>query len=254
MVIKAVVKSIFSGLSHSKQKWVLERLSYLPLLRETRLLRPIAWVRNEYTAFGQNQRKEIYLSIARFAHINRPIPGYYFEFGCHEANTMRHAWATFKYLFDFTYVAFDSFQGLPEMEDFDRSDIFHAGNLATAEEEFIRRVVGAGMPRDKLITVKGFYDHSLTPELHAKLSPMKAAVVYIDCDLYKSTVPVLRFIRAFLQKGTVVVFDDWNCYHADPDMGERRAWAEFLEENPELHFEDFVSTAEAKAFICVNPG
>jgi len=143
----------------------------------------------------------IYMSIARFMHINRPIPGYYFEFGCHEANTMRMAWSSFRHLFDLTYVAFDSFQGLPEMEGFDRSAIFHAGNLNTAEAEFVRLVTKAGMPREKLLTVRGFYDDSLTEELKVKLLPTKAAVIYIDCDLYKSTVPVLAFIRSFLQKG-----------------------------------------------------
>lgn len=76
-------------------------------------------------------------------------------------------------------------------------------------------------------------------------------MVYIDCDLYKSTVPVLDFVRGFLQVGTVIVFDDWNCYHARPDHGERRAWAEFVQANPQLEFTDFVETAEGKALICV---
>ena len=49
------------------------------------------WVENEYTPFGQAQKKYIFMSIARFCHINRPIKGHYFEFGCHGANTMRLA-------------------------------------------------------------------------------------------------------------------------------------------------------------------
>lgn len=84
-----------------------------------------------------------------------------------------------------------------------------------------------GIPRDKLITVKGFYSESLDEETKRRLQPGKAAVIYVDCDLYESTVPVLNFIKDFLQKGTIVVFDDWNCFLGDPDRGERRAFREF---------------------------
>ncbi len=60
---------------------------------------------------------------------------------------------------------------------------------------------------------------------------------------------MLSFIRAFLQPGTVVVFDDWNCFLADPERGERRAWREFCEANPHLHFEPFLQTGMQKAFV-----
>ncbi len=173
------------------------------------------------------------------------------EFGCHGANTMRHAWDCFRWQFDWQFLAFDSFQGLPQMEDFDRSSIFVPGNLSTSEASFIDIVVRHGLPRERLRTVKGFYSDSLTPALRSELEPTKAAVIYIDSDLYESAVTVLDFTRHFLQIGTIVVFDDWNCYHARPDMGERRAWREFLERNSHLQFVDFVSTAEAMSFICV---
>jgi O-methyltransferase len=209
------------------------------------------WVAESYSAFGQAERERILLSICRFCHINRPIDGYYMEFGCHEANTMRMAWRHSQYLFKWTYVAFDSFEGLPEIEAIDRQEIWEKGKLKTSEEDFVRRVTGAGMPRDRLITVSGFYDRVLTHELADKLLPRKAAVIYIDCDLYHSAVPVLRFIPPFLQPGTTIVFDDWNCFLANPAKGERLAWREFLETHPDLAFEPFISTAEAQAFLFV---
>jgi O-methyltransferase len=212
------------------------------------------WVTNEYMAFARENLRYLFLSIARFAHINRPIDGYYFEFGSHEANTMRLAWRHFRHLFNWDFVAFDSFEGLPEIADVDKQAIWSKGKLETREQDFIRIVTASGMPRERLTTVKGFYDQTLTAELQAKFLPRKAAVVYIDCDLYKSTVPVLGFIKPFLQVGTVIVFDDWNCFHGDPERGERRAWREFNAANPELRFVDFVNTTEAQAFICVDAG
>ena len=152
---------------------------------------------------------------------------------------------------DLTYIGFDSFEGLPEIAQIDHQDIWSKGKLAFAEKKFIDRVLSHGVPADKLKTVVGFYDTSLTKELEKKLLPKKAAVIYIDCDLYTSTVSVLKWIPPFLQIGTVIVFDDWNCFSADPSRGERRAWAEFLKAHPNLKFERFVSTAEAQTFICV---
>jgi len=140
---------------------------------------------------------------------------------------MRKAWDHFQYLFDFTYVGFDSFEGLPEIAEIDKQPIWQKGKLAFAEECFIKRVLDHGMPRHKLKTFKGFYDTSLSEDLKASLLPSKAAVIYIDCDLYTSTVPVLEFIVDFLQVGTVIVFDDWYCFYGDPQRGEQLAWGSF---------------------------
>jgi O-methyltransferase len=209
------------------------------------------WIKNVYWKFGQEQRNFIFMSIARFLHINRPICGYYFEFGCNEANTMRQAWNSFRHLFDFIYVGFDSFEGLPEISEIDKQDIWKKGKLAFLEGEFRSLVLRAGLPKDKLITVKGFYDVSLTNSLKEKLLPIKAAVIYIDCDLYSSTVPVLEWIRDFLQIGTIIVFDDWFCFNGDPSKGEKRAWFEFRERYPNLKFVEFVKTNEAASFIFI---
>jgi len=181
------------------------------------------------------------------------MEGYYFEFGCHGANTMRMAFDNFRYLFDWHYVAFDSFEGLPDIAEIDRQKIWEKGRLKTSEEAFREICIAHGMPAERLVTVKGFYDDVLNEEMRQRFAGRKAAVVYIDCDLYKSTVPVLKFCRDFLQPGTVIVFDDWNCFWADPTKGERRAWEEFRRQNPNLNFESFVSNGMQAAFVYTGP-
>lgn len=231
--VRIVIKNIF------------DRVPFTPLFSKR------SWVRNRYTQFGLDQREYVFLSCARFANINRPIDGYYFEFGCHGANTMRMAWRNFRYLFDRDYVAFDSFEGLPEIDTIDKQQIWKKGKLKTEEEVFKKKVFNEGMPKDKLKTVRGYYEQTLTAELKNELSIKKAAVVYIDCDLYTSTVPVLEFIKDFLQLGTIIIFDDWYCFHGDPEKGEQKAFSEFREKYPELQFVEFVSTNEAKSFIYI---
>lgn len=247
MSLKLAIQKFFWSLPYAWQAKFVKTVSHLPGL-PFKDFQHARWLRETYLNFSHTESERIFLSIASFAHINRPIEGYYFEFGCNEAKTMRRAWDAFHRLFNWTFVGFDSFQGLPPVKG-ETSEIFYEGNLAITEAHFRNLVISHGMPADRLITVPGFYDTSLTPELQQRLLPQKAAVVYIDCDLYLSTVPCLEFIKPFLQPGTVIVFDDWNCFHASPDKGERRAWAEFRAANPELQFVDFVSTAEAQCFI-----
>lgn len=223
--------------------------SYIPYIPFSRSFTQRRWVSDEYNQFGLDQRKFIFLSIARFCHINRPIDGYYMEFGSHEANTMRIAWDQTRHLFNWQYIAFDSFQGLPEIKEIDKQQIWEKGKLKTEEESFISILLDHGIPRNRFQTVKGFYSDSLTPALRDRLLPKKAAVIYVDCDLYESTVDVLKFSRDFLQRGTIIVFDDWNCFHGDPEKGERLAFREFCEANPQLKFEPFVSTNEGQSFI-----
>jgi len=207
------------------------------------------WLRGPHEAFRTNVRRNLFMSISVFAFHNQPLNGYYFEFGCHKARTMRLAWDTFHSLYDWTYVAFDSFEGLPEMDPSDSMPIWKKGDLKTSEEDFIKTVVKHGMPRKKLKIVKGFYSESLTPQLRDELLPKKAAVIYIDCDLYSSTSSALNFAKDFLQRGTVIVFDDWFCFYGDPQKGERLAFHEFCRRNPEMVFEEYIQTNEAKAFI-----
>jgi hypothetical protein len=207
------------------------------------------WLWGPHEAFRAQMRNGVFMSISVFCYHNQITDGYYFEFGCHKARTMRHAWDAFHALYDWTYVAFDSFEGLPEMDSLDSAPLWKKGDLKTTEEDFVNTVVKHGMPREKLKTVKGFYQESLTPELKRDLLPKRAAVVYIDCDLYSSTATALNFAKDFLQKGTVLVFDDWFCFYGDPEKGERRAFREFCEQNPELMFEDYIQTNEVKAFI-----
>lgn len=160
------------------------------------------------------------------------------------------AYDAFSHLYDFTYVAFDSFEGLPEVEGIDvHGGLWYRGKMRTSEESFVRMCREHGLPMNKLRTVKGFYKDSLTTALRDELAPLKAAVVYIDCDLYASTVPVLGFVRDFLQPGTVLIFDDWFLFYGEPDRGERRAFREFCAANPKARFEPFFSNHELQAFI-----
>jgi hypothetical protein len=52
--------------------------------------------------------------------------------------------------------------------------------------------------------------------------------------LYESTYDALNLIKNKLQTGTIILFDDWFNYKADPNKGEQRAFNVFLKENPHV--------------------
>lgn len=171
-----------------------------------------------------------------FAKINA-VPGDYFEFGLWRGKTFLHAHRLRRRYGhrDMKLLGFDSFQGLPAHEN-DRDNIWSKGQFAHARPDLERMLARNGVPSTSYALIEGFYQDSLNDELIAKFkaTSVKASIAYIDCDLYESTIPVLRFLRHFIQNGTILCFDDYFNYKGSPDQGEARALQEFCAENPEL--------------------
>jgi|AntRauTorckE6833_2_1112554.scaffolds.fasta_scaffold04268_3 hypothetical protein len=172
---------------------------------------------------------------------NEKVPGEYFEFGVARGLTFAGAYqVSKKYNAPVSkFHAFDSFQGFPELGEVDSEfERFKTGEESWNLKEFNKTLKKASVPREKVEIYPGWFKDTLTVELQKNLrgENKKAAIIWVDCDLYKSAKEVMNFIRPVLQNGTVVVFDDWYCYHADPNKGEQRALSEFLELHPEVDF------------------
>jgi hypothetical protein len=183
------------------------------------------------------------------------IQGDYYEFGCHKGRTFRMSLseARKKNFNSMKFYAFDSFEGLPEPKGIDRSSAFFKGGLATSLDQFKEIMFLHNVYVDKIKQIKGFFENTLTKELQKEFIKIgsKISLVYIDCDLYESTVPVLNFIKPLLQEGSIVCFDDWNLFKGNPNKGEKKAFKEF-QINSNLKFEEFISVGWfAKSFITI---
>lgn len=180
-----------------------------------------------------------------FAKING-VRGDYFEFGLWQGKTFKYAHKMMRRysVSGMKLRGFDSFRGLPTHES--RPDnIWHEGQFVFSRDHLERELLTCGFKPQDYELVEGFYDQSLDDALVERLSreQVKAAVVYIDCDLYESTCPVLMFISNFLQNGTIVCFDDYFNYKGAKDEGEARALAEFCAENPRFDFMPYMPYA-----------
>ncbi|HEA65402.1 MAG TPA: hypothetical protein ENI07_01060 [Desulfobacterales bacterium] len=64
----------------------------------------------------------------------------------------------------------------------------------------------------------------------------------IDCDMYLSAKEALNFCVPLIQDRAIFFFDDWNVLRlADRNLGEKRAFDEFLAANPHLTAKEFSS-------------
>lgn len=201
---------------------------------------------NRITEFG------MIAQAMEFAKINN-MEGDYFEFGLWQGKTFKYAHKMRRrYAVEQMKLrGFDSFQGLPQHQD-SQDNIWHAGQFAFSRPQLEQELRLSGFLDADFELIEGFYDDSLNPTLIERLSAenVKASVVYIDCDLYESTRPVLRFMAHFIQNGTIICFDDYYNYKGAKDEGEARALSEFLAEHPKFEFIPYMPYAPlGQAFI-----
>ena len=126
---------------------------------------------------------------------------------------------------------FDSFEGLPEItNDIDRDShhvatgLWSPGLCKFLDEQTFKSIISNYISLDEVNVVKGWYKDTI----HLTDPAQRFALLNIDCDLYESTMDVLNtlFSRRQISRGALILFDDWDCNAADPNLGERRAWSE----------------------------
>lgn len=193
------------------------------------------WTREDEIAYNQRNRQgqKLAFFVNAFDFIaSLGVIGDYYEFGSHRARTFRMALTEARRhsLDTMRFFAFDSFEGLPELETETGVKEYFRGALTTSEEEFHRLVREHGIYADRVQTMKGFYRDSLKTEGAGalKVGASKAAIVNVDCDLYESAVDVFAYLEDVLQPGTLIYIDDYFAgLKGSPVTGPARAFHEF---------------------------
>jgi O-methyltransferase len=221
--------------------------------RLRRLLYPM---RTTLGRFALNESDSVVYKAATFIAADK-IDGDYLEFGVYTGNSFISAFRAIEHAFRaasaptiwntdrdclerheiwqrMRFFAFDSFQGLPSPAGSDSlSQDFAQGKFSCSQADFSRNIARAGLPLDRVVTVPGWFEDILNDATIQKHTMKKAAIVYIDSDLYESARSALSFITPLLADGTVIVFDDWYNFKGNPRSGEQRACNEWLESHPE---------------------
>ncbi len=171
--------------------------------------------------------------------------GDYFEFGVFKGYAFWYAQDVARRhgLDRMRFFGFDSFAGLPPVRGRDltpRGD-FYEGQYACPKDRVVANLSAKGVDWRRTHLIEGYFEQSLTEELKAQLRHRPVAIALIDCDLYEATATVLRFIGDLIADGAILLFDDWNCFDRDDERGQRKAFAEFLGQNPHLSAEALFS-------------
>jgi len=203
------------------------------------------------------KRANLFRFIREFVEVQNYGPGYYMEFGVLNGESMIDAYRQFRGQFSH-FFGFDSFEGLPELTSDDErasklTPIFHKGNYASMQYDFVRQTIlsSCRMAPSELSLEKGFFNEVLPSFDKASLRNQgNANCIFIDCDLYSSTVDVLHFIEDLLITGTWVLFDDFWCYRGSPFEGEQKAIREWLEGNKRIGLQPYCNfDGWGRAFI-----
>ena len=165
----------------------------------------------------------------------------YLEFGLFRGFSFWYAQAAAQEMkaSDMRFFGFDSFQGLPELEGIDERSGFSKGVFKAGHTLVVNFLTQYGVNWDKTFLIEGFYSDSLNDETKKQHSFRKCSICVVDSDLYESAKDVLSFVAPLLNDKSFIIFDDWNCNQSDDTQGERKAFAEFLERNPNIKSEPY---------------
>ena len=181
-------------------------------------------------------REEFFYKAFRALSFNK-INGDYVEFGSHGCTTFSLAYRQSRtHRHKAKLWAFDSFAGLPKKVDTrDEHSKWIEGTMHTSLDDFHRLCAQKEIPKDVYTVVPGFFADTL-PKISAQEPPLDIALAYVDCDLYSSTVEVLKFLKPRLKHGMIIAFDDYFCWSASHDAGERVAILETLNTSEDWEF------------------
>lgn len=166
-------------------------------------------------AYVEANMLNIHSQVTRFgvlevalAHIM--VDGCNLEFGVYKGRTINYIARQLK---GGMIYGFDSFEGLPEFwrDGSDKGLFDMQGKLPKVH--------------DNVQLIKGWFDSTIPTFLEGHTQQI--AFLHIDCDIYSSTKIILEQLGPYIQKGTVIVFDEYFNYPGW-EQGEFKAFQEFV--------------------------
>lgn len=204
------------------------------------LLREKLWKENKYiVSYNRAQKKTIDFvktlkkkeprlwgtnypesyNLFKVAQSCKKTKGMYAEVGVYSGETAKIIWHAKG---ERRFAIFDTFEGIPEVEDIDKKEFEKGGWYASLEnvKDFLKDC-------DEIEIVRGIF-----PESGKDYVGERFAFVHLDVDTYKSTKGCLEFFYPRMNKGGVIVSHDYQLVE-----GVTKAFDEFFIDKPEVVLE-----------------
>lgn len=202
-------------------------------------------------ALKQKQREALQYLINNFGAKNL---GDYLEFGVFSGTSISCMYQVSQELGlkRMRLFGFDSFEGMPEIAATEDEGTWIPGQFKFGIE-FTKGILAArGIDWSRVFLIKGWFSDTLKPVFRAQQQIKKASILMVDCDLYSSTVDVLAFCEPLIQDETIIFFDDWHSNNlAEKNLGEKKAFDEFLQMHPNFTVQEFGTYADHAACFIV---
>ncbi|XVJ67498.1 MAG: hypothetical protein HEQ40_15495 [Lacibacter sp.] len=190
---------------HPKIKWFVRMCTWL---------KQQPFVQNDFYnrhASHKDHYRLFELTIQQQAH--EPLD--YFEFGVDDGQSFQW-WVEHLIHPQSRFFGFDSFEGLPEDWGHLKKGTFNrSGQLPE-------------MNNERVAFVKGFFADTV-PDFTVSFQLRNKKILFLDADLYSSTVTVLHAFAPLLRKGDLLLFDEFFAA-----QHEFKAFVEFLEQYPDI--------------------
>ena len=175
--------------------------------------------------------------------------GDYLEFGVYVGTSLSNMFSVLRELgLDHVRLfGFDSFSGLPEetlLEDVDWKPGDYACEMAITRQFLNERAIDP----ERVSLIDGWFENTLKRCAVEEHGIRKAGIIMVDCDIYASTVDVLRFCEPLIQDQAIIFFDDWHSSGlADRNQGQKRAFDEFVAAHSQFSVANFESYSDNSA-------
>lgn len=179
------------------------------------------------------------------------IQGSYFEFGVYEGASMLAAIKAHKKIKSTTprkFYGFDSFDsGFKYFNNRDKHPFFKEGDFISSYDKVKKRLSNYG----DVTLVKGYFEETIKGKDPRDIcGNEKAAIVFIDCDLMGPASIALNFVGPILQKGSIIIVDDYFAYKGDKNLGTCGAINQFIKGNSSVKIREMCSYGYGgKSFI-----
>ena len=172
------------------------------------------------------------------------VPGAYVEFGVASGNSMRSAEiAERKTLskslgikrIERQLYGFDTFSGFSSSFSGDDHRVWSGDSFSVDLDKVKKRFKNCGgrvkfVKADAQSLGKNYHNEKISDYVDDNF----IAIALFDMDLSEPTYVALEFIKEKLNHGSIIIFDEYNGFKSDENLGEFRALHKFLDNNKQF--------------------